>query len=42
MVSRVKGIPKGEIVCKDIAAAKEALKKNPTQNVLEYVMYVVG
>lgn len=42
IVSRVKGIPKGEIVCKDIAAAKEALKKNPTQNVLEYVMYVVG
>ena len=37
MVSRVKGIPKGEIVCKDLAAAKEALKKKPRPNVMDYV-----
>ena len=37
IASRVQGIPKGEIVCKDIVAAKEVLKKNPSQNVLDYV-----
>ena len=37
IVSRVKGIPKGEIVCKDLVEAKEALKKNPSPTVFDYV-----
>ncbi|KAI1788943.1 hypothetical protein LXA43DRAFT_974548 [Ganoderma leucocontextum] len=42
IVSHIKGVSKREIVCKDIAASKEALKKNPTQNVLDYVIILTG
>ena len=38
IVSRVKGIPKGEIISKDVATVKDALKKNPSSNILDYVV----
>ncbi|EJF63131.1 hypothetical protein DICSQDRAFT_146106 [Dichomitus squalens LYAD-421 SS1] len=42
IVSRVEGIPRGEIICKDIAAAKDALSQDPTSNILDYVVILTG
>ncbi|PIL36613.1 hypothetical protein GSI_00302 [Ganoderma sinense ZZ0214-1] len=42
IVSRVQGIPKDEIICKDLTAAKEALKKKPSSTVFDYVKLFSG
>ncbi|TBU36926.1 hypothetical protein BD309DRAFT_1084954 [Dichomitus squalens] len=42
LVSRVKGLPKGDIVSQDLAALKEKIRKDPPENIWEYVLVLFG
>ncbi|KAM5534545.1 hypothetical protein V8D89_011749 [Ganoderma adspersum] len=42
IVARVKGVPKGTIKSGDVRAAKDNLRKHPSDNIMDYINVLVG